>query len=124
MGDATRDIQRLRADITAWRRERYDRAPLPPHLWAEAVEVARRVGVNQARHALGLSYGGLQEHVERASSVPDFVELSGAEVLAAGPHTTGTSIEISCRDVHVVVRLGADRGLELAALVEAVRGRT
>lgn len=125
MGDTTsRDIQRLRGEIVAWRRARYDRAPLPAHLWAEAVEVARRVGVNRARHALGLSYQGLQAHVERASAAPEFVEVSGAEVLAAGAQPpSGTSIEISGRDVHVVVRLGGVDPLDLASLVAAVRGR-
>lgn len=126
MGETTsRDIQRLRGEIVAWRRARYERAPLPAHLWAEAVELARRVGVNRARHALGLSYQGLQAHVERASAAPEFVEVSGAEVLAAGrrPPAGGTSIEISGRDVHVVVRLGGD-AVDLASLVTAVRGRS
>lgn len=120
----TRDIQKLRAEITAWRRERYGRAPLPPRLWAEAVDVARRVGVNQARVALGVSYQGLQAHVERASTAPEFLELSGAEVLAAGPlATSGASIEISGRDVHVAVRLDSNHAIDVASLVEAVRGR-
>lgn len=125
MGETTtRDIQQLRAEITAWRREHSRRAPLPPRLWAEAVEVARRVGVNQARLALGLSHQGLQAHVERASTAPEFVELSGAEVLAAGPlATSGASIEINGRDVHVVVRLGGNHAIDVAALVDAVRGR-
>jgi hypothetical protein len=124
MGETTsREIQRLRGEIVAWRRERYDRAPLPGELWAAAVAVARRIGVNQARLALGLSYEGLQAHVERATATPEFVELSGAEVLAAGPSiASGASIEISGRDVHVVVRLGGDT-VDLASLVTAVRGR-
>ncbi|MEK7862036.1 MAG: hypothetical protein AAB295_02090 [Chloroflexota bacterium] len=80
--------------------------------------------MNRARLALGLSYRGLQSHVERASTAPEFVELSGAEVLGAAPmSTSGTSIEIAGRDVHVVVRLGGDRTLDLAVLVDAVRGR-
>lgn len=123
MGETSRDIQRLRGEIVAWRRARYDRAPLPAHLWAQAVEVARRVGVNRARHALGLSYQGLQAHVERVGAAPEFVEVSGAEVLAAGPHAAiGTSIEIKGRDVQVVVRFGSDT-IDLASLVAAVRGR-
>ena len=126
MGDTTsRDIQRLRGEIVAWRRARYDRAPLPAQLWAEAVELARRVGVNQARLALGLSYQGLQAHVDVASAAPEFVEVSGAEVLAAGPcPASGTLIEISGRDVHIVVRLGGGGAtLDLASLVAAARGR-
>ena len=109
----------------AWRRARYDRAPLPEHLWAEAVEVARRIGVNRARHALGLSYRGLQSHVESAAApTPEFVELSGAEVIAAGPSmASGTSIVIRGRELHVVVRLGSDKAIDVAALVAAVRGR-
>ena len=123
MGD-TKQIQQLRAEIMAWRRERYDRAPLPAHLWSEAVAIAREIGVNRARVALGLSHHGLQSHVERANAAPEFVELSGAEVLAAGACTTrGASIEISGRDVHVVVRVGDDKAIDIAALVAAVRGR-
>ena len=125
MRDATsREIQRLRGEIEAWRRGRYERAPLPPHVWAEAVAVAQRIGVNRARVALGVSYQGLQAHVERASAAPEFVELSGAEVLAAGPSTAScTSIAINGRDVHVVVRLADGSALDVASLVEAVRGR-
>jgi hypothetical protein len=124
MGETTsKEIQRLRGEIVAWRRERYDRAPLPEELWAEAVAVARRIGVNQARLALGLSYRGLQSHVERATAGPEFVEMSGAAVLAAAPAVAETSIEITGRDVHVVVRLGGDRPLDVASLVDAVRGR-
>lgn len=123
-GTTSREIQQLRGEIEAWRRGRYERAPLPAHLWAEAVAVAQRIGVNRARVALGLSYQGLQAHVERGSATPEFVELSGAEVLAAGPNTAScTSIEISGRDVHVVVRLTDGSALDVASLVEAVRGR-
>src|SRR4030066_563520 len=108
----------------AWRRARYARAPLPAHLWADAVEIAQQIGVNRARRALGLSYRGLQSTVECAAApTPEFVELSGAEVLAAGPSiASGTSIEISGRDVHVVVRLGSDKVIDVASLVAAVRG--
>lgn len=125
MGETTsREIQRVRGEIVAWRRARYHRAPLPAQLWADAVAVAQGIGVNRARVALGLSYGGLQSHVERASAAPEFVELSGAEVLAAGTSPMiGTSIEISGHDVHVIVRLGCDRALDLASLVDAVGRR-
>lgn len=89
MGETTsREIQKLRGQIVAWRQARYERAPLPAHIWLAAVVVARRIGVNCARVALGLSYQGLQGRVEQASSAPEFVELSGAEVLAAGPCMT------------------------------------
>ena len=73
----------MRGEIEAWRRPRYDRAPLPAQLWTDALAVAQRIGVNRARLALGLSYCGLQSHVERATAAPEFVELSGAEVLVA-----------------------------------------
>lgn len=120
MGDSTsREIERLRAEIAAWRRVHHSRAPLPERLWADAVTLARQLGVNRARTALGVSYGGLRSHVERASTAPAFVELSGAEVLAAAP---GATVEITGRDVHVFVRLeGAS--LDLSSLVAAVRGR-
>lgn len=125
MGETTsKQIQRLRGEIVAWRRERYERAPLPGHLWSEAVAIARELGVNRARIALGLSHHGLQSHVDRATAAPEFVEVSGAEVLAAGPNAAnGTSIEITGRDVHVVVRLGSGAALDVASLIDVVRGR-
>ena len=129
MGDTpalAKNIHRLRAEIASWRQERHDRAPLPENLWAEAVEIARHVGVNQARLALGLSYTALQAHVRGgAGERTQFVEFSGAEVLAAGLSTTsGATIEISGRDgVQVVVRIFDVNGLDVAALVDAVRGR-
>ncbi len=125
MGETTsRRIERLRGEIEAWRRSRYERAPLPARLWSEAVAVAQELGVNRARVALGLSYRGLQAHVDRAGTAPTFVELSGADVLAAGASAAcGTSIEISGRDVHVVVRLGGGATVDIASLVDVVRGR-
>ena len=97
MGETTsRRIERLRGEIEAWRHSRYERAPLPARLWSEAVAAAQELGVNRARIALGLSHRGLQAHVDRVGTGPNFVELSGAEVLAAGPSTAcGTSIEIN-----------------------------
>lgn len=119
----SRDIQKVRDEIVAWRQARHGRAPLPGHIWLAAVEVARRIGVNRARVALGLSYQGLRARVEQASCAPEFVELSGAEVLAAGPcRTSGTSIEITGRDVRVVVRLD-DTTVDVASLVVAVGRR-
>jgi len=126
---STKNIQRVREEIASWRRERYARAPLPEHLWADAVDVAQHVGVNRARVALGVSHGGLRAHVGRHAAGEkcdntQFVELTGAEVLAAGLATTsGATIEISGRDgVRVVVRLGDSKALDVAALIDAVRG--
>jgi hypothetical protein len=91
-------------------------------VWSRAVAVARELGVNRARVALGVSYGALRARVARESPGPAFIELSGAEVLAAGATAGGTSVEISGPGVHVVVRVG-DRPVDLATLIAAVRGR-
>ena len=126
---STKHIQRLRAAIASWRRERYARAPLPAHLWAQAAEVARQVGINQARLALGVSHVALRAHAELRAEIEQgsgtqFVELSGAEVLGAGlAAASSATIEIHGRDVQVTVRLAAGMEVDMSALIMAVSGR-
>lgn len=124
----TRKLQRLRAKIESWRGGRYARAPLPEHLWAEAGQVAQQVGLNKARLALGLSYDGLRAHLPGDSAggdagAADFVELPSAALLAPAAPPTAATIEVSGQGgVHVVVRFSDASAVDVAALIDAVRG--
>ncbi len=69
--------------LDRWRRRRpRARAPLPPRLWAAAVELVPEHGLYGTARALHLDYGTLKRHVEgtcdhvRASVPSGFVELT------------------------------------------------
>jgi len=60
-------IESIRRRIDDWRRtRRHARAPLPPRLWAAAVTLVADHGLYGTARTLGVSYGALKRHVERA----------------------------------------------------------
>jgi hypothetical protein len=59
--DLTITTETIRARITQWRETRTHRgAPMPAALWAAAVDVARRHGVDPTARALGVDYATLK----------------------------------------------------------------
>jgi hypothetical protein len=123
------DLARVSADIEQWRRTRAKLSPMPASLWKAAVGLARRLGVNPVKEALGLNYNALRTRLEAtnggavATSPARFVELNGAQVL--GVATTGAVVEVA--DAHgarLTVRLDAGTPLDVARLVEAFRRPT
>ena len=86
-------IERLHRRLSAWRKRRRHREPIPEPLWQAAAALARIHGVSPVAAALGLNYYDLQR---RASSPPDpgkasvrasFVEVPLASLtpVLAGP---------------------------------------
>src|SRR5215208_602927 len=75
------DIDEVRTRFENWRQTRKGKARIPDELWAAAVEVARRDGVNQTAAALHLDGGKLKRRVMATGPVPDktkppaFVEM-------------------------------------------------
>jgi len=124
-------LKRLRERIDDWRSSREKLHPMPSELWREAAALARELGVNPVRSALGLNYESLKRHLgdggvasRGASEGPmaKFVELSGAQVL--GSPSAGPKVELSdASGTKVTVWLAAGSTLEVAELVEAFRGR-
>jgi hypothetical protein len=57
----------VRERFTEWRRTRAKKARIPDELWAAAVELARRDGVNRTAQALHLDGGKLMRHLVSAS---------------------------------------------------------
>jgi len=124
-------LKRLRGRIDDWRSGREKLHPMPSQLWREAAALARELGVNPVRSALGLNYESLKRRLGSGGGTPreaseasmaKFVELSGAEVL--GSPSAGPVVELcDASGTRVTVRLAAGSTLEVAELVEAFRGR-
>ncbi len=72
-------LDRLRQQLTAWRRDgnRYQRTPEP--VWREAAELAQVLGISRVAQALRLNYTALKRRlavtVVPAARRPAFVEL-------------------------------------------------
>jgi hypothetical protein len=123
------DLARLSEEVERWRRTRAKLSPMPAPLWRAAIALARRLGVNPVKNALGLNYTALRTRVEARGEVatsagtssPRFVELAGAQVLGA-PAAPGSVVEVC--DAHgsrLTVRLVAGAQLDVARLVESFR---
>jgi hypothetical protein len=77
------EIQETRARLDAWRRTRKSGMPCPPEIWSEAVEWARRFGINPVCRALSLSFTDLKKRMAPIAEVrqapravePTFIEL-------------------------------------------------
>lgn len=59
------DLASVRRRLEAWRRAREKRGRIPESLWAAAVKVAGRHGVNRTASVLRLDYYSLKERVGR-----------------------------------------------------------
>lgn len=127
------ELARLSEEVERWRRTRAKLSPMPGPLWRMAIALARRLGVNPVKNALGLNYKALSSRVEAGSEVAAgaragaraptarFVELSGAQVLGV-PAAPGPVVEvIDAHDARLTVRLAAGTALDVASLVEAFR---
>jgi len=63
--DVPADLASVRRRLERWRRTRKKRGRIPEPLWAAAVKVAGRHGVNRTATALRLDYYALKDRVER-----------------------------------------------------------
>jgi len=74
-------LEETKARFEEWRRNRKGKTPIPDELWAAAVEVARREGVNRASTELRVEWNHLKRRMAAASEAspkpapPAFVEL-------------------------------------------------
>jgi hypothetical protein len=81
----------VRGRISRWRSTPHRSKSMPARLWAEAVSLARELGVHRVKSALGLNYASLRTRVDeasagnRAATGGAFVELSGAQLLGVPP---------------------------------------
>jgi hypothetical protein len=79
-------VEEVRARFEQWRQNRQGRARIPDELWSAAIELARRVGVNQTAAALHLDGGKLKRRLTAAGLVPEKATPPGfVELMAPGP---------------------------------------
>lgn len=118
------DVNQVRTRLEQWRRRRRGRAPIPDELWAAAVEVAQRDGVNRTAVALGLDAGKLKRQMGAViaspwkAAPPTFVEL-------VTPATNGSpeySIEMEGRGGKLRIHSKGGAVADLAALTRALWG--
>jgi hypothetical protein len=62
--DVPSELEQLRRRFEEFRNTRPGQTRLPEDLWAAAVDLAKRYGVNPTARALRLEYGGLRKRVE------------------------------------------------------------
>jgi len=129
-------VEEIRGRIQAWRLERTKSEAMPSALWADAIELAKRLGINPASRVLGLNPTRLRvrmpsESGKAAFSSGGFLELKGTKVSVPDrSHTlqtpsapsADTVIELLSGHGHrLTIRLGAGHSLDLTALVRAFR---
>jgi hypothetical protein len=122
-------LERLRGRVEHWRRSRVRRTEMPAELWTEAVALARQGQPYAVAGRLRVNFEALRRRVaeaaleeERAASRA-FVEVSGAEILAAAvPEAPGGVVEVTDRDgSRLSLRLPPGTLLDVAGLVAAFR---
>ena len=118
-------LEQVRRDLAQWRQTRtHLGTPIPPHLWAAAVAVARRDGLYPTARALPIDYGALKQRVEATEDSrdegarPQFVELRPA----VRPAGDACVIEVEGPRSTVRVRLPHVGMPELARLARAIAG--
>ncbi len=125
------EVEETRARFQAWRQTRKHGERLPMELWSEAAGLARRLGVERVRLALGLNHTTLKKHVLAGQvatkpvrrprpglSTPAFVALDGSHFrddLSAGP-----VLEVTRREgERMVLRWPAGSVIDPCGLVAA-----
>ena len=90
--DVPADLASVRRRLESWRRTRKKRGRIPEPLWAAAVKVAGRHGVNRTATVLRLDYYALKDRVEREETSGQVTtRRSGPKRRRRGTSTTAES---------------------------------
>ena len=117
-------LEQVRRDLAQWRQTRtHLGTPIPPHLWAAAVAVARRDGLYPTARALPIDYGALKQHVKATDDSSDTGACSEfVEFRPVVRPADGCVIEVEGPRSTVRVRLPHVGMPELARLARAIAG--
>jgi hypothetical protein len=120
----------VRARIEEWRRNKKIGARIPESLWAAAVRLARKHGVNPVARALGLDYYSLQRRVvgkekrppaTKTAPTPRFVEVDLSEAFGG----SGCVVELEHPSgAKMTLRFSGREGMDLAALTTSFWSQT
>jgi hypothetical protein len=126
----------LRGRIEGWRQTSPKSRAMPEELWNEASAAAKKLGAGRVARALGLNYEALKQRVisssagrrgapaQRQPQRTEFIELSGFPGLSQATAGDEAVVEVVAADgTRLTIRLKAV-SLNVAALVNAFRGRS
>ena len=112
-------IDEVRARFEEWRKNRQGKSPIPDELWAAAVQLARKDGINRTAAELHLDGGKLKRltvgKTTPGKPAPAFVELLTPRAISI-PECT---IELEGRHGTVRIQLKGASASDLAALSRA-----
>jgi hypothetical protein len=103
----TVSVEETKARFEAWRQNRKGKTPIPDELWALAVEVARKVGINRASTELRVEWNHLKRRMAGTPrsfpnpGPPTFVEL----VPTRAQQLPECTIELEGRGGKLTIRL-------------------
>lgn len=126
--DGVADIEIVRARFEQWRQTRKNKARIPDELWAAAVELARRNGVNQTAAPLRLDGGKLKRLMlaarrkPRRSAPPAFVELAVSAGVPTRPSVAEYTLELESPNRKLRIYCSGASATELAVLSRALWG--
>ena len=82
-------LEEAKARFEAWRQNRKGKAPIPDELWALAVEVARKEGINRTSTELRVEWNHLKRRMEAAAGTPPKPKLGTSPVGSAFGNSSG-----------------------------------
>lgn len=86
------EMVKVRGELEAWRGQRRPGERIPEELWAAAVKMARRHGLNRVSRALGLDYYHLKKRTGVGGKKSERHEEVFAELQAAVSESGGTCV--------------------------------
>jgi hypothetical protein len=115
-------VEEVRARFEQWRQIRQGKAAIPDELWAAAMDVARRNGVNRTAAALRLDGGKLKRLMVAAGGVPEKVAPPAfVELISPRPQSLPEcTIELEGRGGKLRIQLKSASASDLAALSRAL----
>ena len=115
-------IEPVRQELEAWRRNRKHRDPIPPLIWQAMARLSRVHGISSVAQALRINYYDLKRRMNPSRKVssrpegksPAFVELN------VSPSTgVGCVVEVEDRGAGMTLRLPAGSGTDPIGLLHA-----
>jgi hypothetical protein len=127
---AAKRLEAARREVEGWRKGRAKMGPMPSALWAEAISLAKELGVGTVARAFDMNHGALARRVDPAKAalrpkqtkrlaLSQFVELPRAPLVAA-PNSTVIELTSAAGD-RLTVRVS--QSLDIGALVANFKAR-
>lgn len=111
-------LEEAKARFEAWRQNRKGKASIPDELWALAVEVARKEGINRASTELRVEWNHLKRRIAAAAGVsPKPAPAAFVELVAPRPQSLPEcTVELEGRHGKLRIRLNNVSASYLATL--------